>query len=147
MNRIRYIRRIAAVLGGLAAALAAVGATPASARPDPDGLDAPAAPAQIPVPVRAIVAGGMPGWQITLIAVGAALAAAAIAVLLDRALTSRRHVIRHAVASAWLSGGDTPAARRGVPAGTAGPSRGSTGAAAGPIAAWCRGVRRRLTDA
>jgi hypothetical protein len=37
MNRIRYIRRIATVLGGLAAALAAFGATPAFARPDPDG--------------------------------------------------------------------------------------------------------------
>jgi hypothetical protein len=94
MNRIRYIRRIATVLGGLAAALAAFGATPAFARPDPDGAYAPTAPIQIPapVPVRTIVAGGMPGWQITLIAVGAALAAAAIAVLLDRALTSRRHV-------------------------------------------------------
>ena len=32
----------------------------------------------------------MPGWQITLIAVGAALVAAAVAVLLDRARTSRR---------------------------------------------------------
>jgi len=101
MNRIRHIRhirRIAAVLGGLAAALAAFGAPPAFARPDPDGAYAPAAPAQIPVPVqvRTIVAGGMPGWQITLIAVGAALAAAAIAVLLDRALTARRHVIQKA---------------------------------------------------
>jgi hypothetical protein len=98
MNRIRYIGRIAAVLGGLAAALAAFGATPAFARPDPDGTYAPAAPTQIPAPVqiRTIVAGGMPGWQITLIAVGAALAAAAIAVLLDRALTARRHVIHKA---------------------------------------------------
>ena len=73
MNRIRYILRIAAVLGGLAAALAAFGAPPAFARPDPDGAYAPAAPAQIPVPVqvRTIVAGGTPGWQITLIAAGA----------------------------------------------------------------------------
>jgi hypothetical protein len=34
-------------------------------------------------------AGGMPGWQITLIALGAALVAAIAAVLLDRALTAR----------------------------------------------------------
>ena len=98
MNRIRYIRRIATVLGGLAAALAAFGATPAFARPDPDGTYTPTAPTQIPAPVqvRTIVAGGMPGWQITLIAVGAALTAAAIAVLLYRALTSRRHVVQKA---------------------------------------------------
>jgi hypothetical protein len=32
----------------------------------------------------------MPGWQITLIAVGAAVVAAAIAVLLDRARATRR---------------------------------------------------------
>ncbi len=36
--------------------------------------------------------GGMPGWQITLIAVCAALAAAALAVLLDRAWTARKTV-------------------------------------------------------
>jgi hypothetical protein len=35
-------------------------------------------------------AGGMPGWQITLIALGAALVAATAAVLLDRARTARR---------------------------------------------------------
>ena len=35
--------------------------------------------------VQTIVTGGMPGWQIILIAVGAALVAAVIAVLLDRA--------------------------------------------------------------
>jgi hypothetical protein len=32
----------------------------------------------------------MPGWQITLIAVGAALVAAAIAVLADRSWTTRK---------------------------------------------------------
>jgi hypothetical protein len=37
-----------------------------------------------------IPAGGMPGWQITLIALGAALVAATAAVLLDRARTARR---------------------------------------------------------
>jgi hypothetical protein len=36
------------------------------------------------------VPGGMPGWQIALIAVGAALVAATLAVVLDRALAARK---------------------------------------------------------
>ena len=40
--------------------------------------------------VRVITADGMAGWQITLIALGAALVAATVAVLLDRALSARR---------------------------------------------------------
>jgi hypothetical protein len=35
----------------------------------------------------------MPGWQITLIAIGAALLAASVAVLLDRAWAARRKTI------------------------------------------------------
>jgi hypothetical protein len=35
----------------------------------------------------------MPGWQIALIAIGAALLAAAAAVLLDRAWTARRNPV------------------------------------------------------
>jgi hypothetical protein len=42
--------------------------------------------------VRTVVVGGMPGWQIALIAIGAALAAAAAAVLLDRARAGRRRL-------------------------------------------------------
>ena len=42
------------------------------------------------VPVHTVVSGGMPGWQITLIAVAAALLAATVAVLADRARASRR---------------------------------------------------------
>ena len=38
--------------------------------------------------VSTVVAGGMPGWQIALIAIGAALLAATAAVLLDRARTA-----------------------------------------------------------
>jgi hypothetical protein len=37
-----------------------------------------------------VVAGGMPGWQIALIALGAALLAATTAVLADRAWAARR---------------------------------------------------------
>jgi hypothetical protein len=42
--------------------------------------------------IHTVVTGGMPGWQITLIAAGAALLAATLAVLLDRARAARRHV-------------------------------------------------------
>ena len=40
--------------------------------------------------VRVITTGGMPGWQITVIAVAAALVAAAAAVFLDRTRAGRR---------------------------------------------------------
>ena len=94
MNPIRHIRRSAAALAGLAAALlVALGATPAFARVRPDPPDAypghivpTSVPASVPAQIQyhTIVAGGMPGWQIALIAVGAALLAATVAVLLDR---------------------------------------------------------------
>ena len=47
-----------------------------------------------PLPATAghVVSGGMPGWQIALIALGAALVAATAAVLLDRARAARRAV-------------------------------------------------------
>ena len=97
MNPIRHIRRVAGVLAGLTAALVAFGVTPAFAHPVPvpDGggipRPVPAHPLVVlPAPVRTIVAGGMPGWQIALIAIGAALLAAAVAVLADRALAGRR---------------------------------------------------------
>jgi hypothetical protein len=92
MSPIRHIRRIAGVLAGLAGALVALGATPAFATLAPG----PGAPADTPVPpvqVHTVVAGGMPGWQITLIAIGAAVLAATVAVLLDRARTTHRDAI------------------------------------------------------
>jgi len=93
MNPIRHIRRFAAVLAGLAAAV--LGATPAFATLEPDPGAGYVAPASVPaqVQVRTIVAGGMPGWQIALIAVGAALLAAALAVLADHALAARRRAV------------------------------------------------------
>jgi hypothetical protein len=97
MNPIRPIRRIAAVLAGLAAALVACGATPAFASVPHYGTEyrpSVPAPAQLPPVIhtvtRTVLAGGMSGWQIALIAVGAALLAAALAVLADRALAARR---------------------------------------------------------
>ena len=42
---------------------------------------------------RTVVAGGMPGWQIALIAAGAALLAATLAVLADRARAAHGRVL------------------------------------------------------
>src|SRR4051812_45418593 len=85
------LRRITAALavaaGGVLAWAAAVPAASASIIPVPG--DGPYGPVPAPV-VRVITAGGMPGWQITLIAVAAALAAATAAVVLDRTRASRR---------------------------------------------------------
>jgi hypothetical protein len=81
--------RSAYSLGGLLAGLSAVvtmlavTSTDAMAMhvPPPGGGDAVIQQAP-PLPVAV---GGMPGWEITLIAVGAALVAAVLAVLADRA--------------------------------------------------------------
>ena len=48
-------------------------------------------PAQAPVG-GVVTAGGIPGWQITLIALGAAIVAATAAVWLDRTFADRRAV-------------------------------------------------------
>jgi hypothetical protein len=114
MNPVRLIRRLGAVLAGLLAAgagalLAVAAASPALAmtagNPVPDlnagvpepwpGANLPTAPvpAAIHTVTRTVVVGGMPGWQIALIAVGAALLAAALAVLADRA-----HAAHHTTA-------------------------------------------------
>jgi hypothetical protein len=47
---------------------------------------------QPPPQVHTIVTGGMPGWQILLIAVAAAVIAATVAVILDRARAARRRL-------------------------------------------------------
>jgi hypothetical protein len=95
MNRIHPIRRLAAVLACLAGGLLALaGAAPAALAtnlPPPGGSGGTAGPTVSTVPVT-IVAGGMPGWQITLIAIGAALLAATVAVFLDRARAMHRSV-------------------------------------------------------
>jgi hypothetical protein len=93
MNPIRRIRRTAGALAGLACAclVLAVAAPAAFAMTVPPFSDSGAVttPAPPPVQVHTVVVGGMAGWQIALIAVGAALVAATIAVLLERARTAR----------------------------------------------------------
>jgi hypothetical protein len=97
MNR---IRRVAVTVAGLACAwLGLAVASPAAFAqtamfPAPTGGggdDAPAA--AVPTIARVVVVGGMPGWQIALIAIGAALFAAASAVLVYRALATRRQAV------------------------------------------------------
>ena len=72
-------RQAAARLRRLAATLAASASIPIP----------PGGPG-VPSPPVLVVSGGMAGWLITLIAVGAALVAATVAVLLDRARDARR---------------------------------------------------------
>jgi hypothetical protein len=45
-----------------------------------------------PIPAHAVTTGGMPGWQIALIAAAAAMLAAALAVTVDRRRAARRRV-------------------------------------------------------
>ena len=89
------LRRITAVLSvvafGMLAWAAIVPATSAAIIPVPgDGAEYGPGPAAKGGTIQVITAGGMPGWQITLIAVAAALAAATAAVFLDRTRASRR---------------------------------------------------------
>jgi hypothetical protein len=82
-------RRLAAALAAvICAVLASAAVVPAASAmiPIPPG-GGPAVPAPA---VRMVTEGGMAGWQITLIALGAALIAATVAVLLDRARDARR---------------------------------------------------------
>ena len=89
MNHIQRMRRLAGAAIGLAGTLLAVGAAARAAFamevPTPDGGGA----GYVPPAVRTVVAGGMPGWQIALIAAGAALVAATAAVLIERARAGR----------------------------------------------------------
>ena len=86
MNHVRRIFAAAATLAGAVLALAAAPAAFAERVPPP-GQGSGIAP---PPPVRVIAEGGMPGWQIILIALTAALVAATVAVLLDRARTAHK---------------------------------------------------------
>jgi len=91
------LRRITAALAVMAAGLlvpaAAVPAAFAAVKviPDPGGGPYRPAPSTSPAAsAHVIAASGMPGWQVTLIVLAAALIAATAAVFLDRARSSRR---------------------------------------------------------
>jgi hypothetical protein len=91
-----HLRRLLGLLAGSAfALLAVIAAAPAALATLPPPV--PGGPAVVPPPaIHTIVTGGMPGWQITLIATGAALFAAVVAVLLDRARAARRGITARA---------------------------------------------------
>jgi hypothetical protein len=107
MNPIRAIRHLACILAGLAAAFVTTApAALATPPPRPPGWNKhPPEPAAthpavnyppgwnkhppLPAHARGLVTGGMPGWQITLIAAATVLAAT-IVVLLARARAARR---------------------------------------------------------
>jgi hypothetical protein len=89
----RRLGRPAAVLAAVTCALLSF-ASAAFATPVPLGDSGQSGPVPgVPATVtRVITVGGTPGWQIALIAVGAALIAAAAAVIMDRTLARRRPV-------------------------------------------------------
>ena len=88
MTIIKRLRTYAAILAGLGVALAGTASASTGMLP-PAGPDGPAQPAPV---VHTVVVGGTPGWQIALIAIGAALVAAIAAVLTERARSARRPV-------------------------------------------------------
>jgi hypothetical protein len=86
----KHLQRILAAVIMLAGAGLALATAPAAlARPLPPP-DCCVSGRAADAPVTFITGGGMPGWQITLIAVGAALAGAALAILLERAWVTRK---------------------------------------------------------
>jgi hypothetical protein len=94
MNPIQHLRRLAAALAGLAGALLAfAAAAPAAFAVPPPTPGVSIREKHPPLPVHTVVIGGMPGWQIALIAFAAALLAATLAVLAERAWTARRKAI------------------------------------------------------
>jgi hypothetical protein len=91
MNRIhRIIAIVTVAAAGLLAAFATGPAAFAALVPAGGGGTGITPTPQ--APVRIVTAGGMAAWQITLIALAAALFAAAAAVLIDRTRTARRGV-------------------------------------------------------
>jgi hypothetical protein len=88
------IGRLTVALAGLACALLVYAAAAPAALAQPFPPRAPGWDKHPPPPqsagIHTVVAGGMPGWQIALIAIGAALLAATVAVLVDRARAARR---------------------------------------------------------
>ncbi len=97
MKAIPYIRRTASAVVALVSSLLgfllfAPSAFGLVVRPVGDGSSSAVTPPIAPSMAHDIVVGGMAGWQITLIAIAAALMAATVAVLTDRARTAHRNL-------------------------------------------------------
>jgi hypothetical protein len=80
---------LAAAISGLLVSAAAATAAFANPVPRGDGGTIPIAP--VPASTVRVISTGVAGWQIALIAIGAALVAAAAAIFLDRTLADRRN--------------------------------------------------------
>jgi len=94
-NAAARLRRLAAALAtiicGLLASAAAMPAALARVVPPPGGPYSTVRIAPLPATTtRVVTVAGMAGWQITLIALGAALVGAAAALVLDRSRTAHR---------------------------------------------------------
>jgi hypothetical protein len=84
---------LTAVTGALLSFASAAFASTSTVEPVPGaGGQYGTAPGGTTTGTRVITVGGMPGWQIALIALGAALVGAAAAVILDRTLARRPRV-------------------------------------------------------
>jgi hypothetical protein len=91
------LRRLAGLLAAVTCGLLASAAVAPAAFamipvPGPGGQYGPVRPAPVPAPIHTMTAAGIPGWQIALIAAGAALLAALLAVTADRVRAARRHI-------------------------------------------------------
>jgi hypothetical protein len=91
LRRALRLGGLLAGLGALVTMLVATGTAALAMTIPPSGGIYQSPPPLVPA------SGGMPGWEITLIAVGAAVVAGVLAVLADRARAARR---RSAIASA-----------------------------------------------
>ena len=96
MRIIKSFSRLGVVLASLAVfAISFASGASASTTMIPGGDSGGAAPDPSPVTVvHTVVVGGMPGWQIALIAVMAALITAFAAVLVERTRVGRRRPVR-----------------------------------------------------
>jgi hypothetical protein len=98
MSTIKSLSQLGAVLASLAViavsfASSALASTSVVPVPGSGGAGPDGTPAPVTV-VHTVVVGGMPGWQIALIAVAAALFTAIAAVLVERSRTARRRPVR-----------------------------------------------------
>ena len=99
MSTIKSLSRLGAVLASLAiiAVSLASSASASTSMIPVGGSGGGAGPGGTPAPVtvvHTVIVGGMPGWQIALIAVVAALFTAIAAVLVERSRTARRRPVR-----------------------------------------------------
>jgi hypothetical protein len=86
----RLAAALTAITCGLLASTGSISAAFARVIPPPGGPYGTTGMAPGPGTAAVVTVGGMPGWQITLIALGAALVAAAATLLLARALAAHR---------------------------------------------------------